>query len=275
LNYLCYATALFCLVILISRSCLIYDTVFLGLISYLFKLKVLNFLHNLLKEEYNTSFYINLLIPENLTNWYNMRKILTRLNQQFYSLVDIVLSYLLLYIVMACLYILVTVFLGIHFDYVDRLFGDKSFKVITDAYKVVIVVVLYYGLKIGYQINEYFDFNRAVLTRFKDIINNMSSFGEFYVRNLESCKDKLDTHDRYMQYLMNIHELVGPEDFEQRFFKHVDRAKTQVQIVIDQLQFEAELYPHKLLGIQTNEDFVLKLISITSIIGVSNAKEFL
>ena len=274
LNYLCYSTTMFCLVILIFRSCLIYDTIFLGLISYLYKLKVLNFLHNLLKEEPNT-LYINLAIPENLTNWYNMRKILARLNAQFYSLVDIVLSYLLLYIVIACIYILVTVFLGIHFSLVDNFFGDKTFKVITDSYKVVIIVVLYYGLKIGYQINEYFDFNRAILTRHNDIITNMANYSEFYLNNVQLVKSNIDPNDRYMKYLINIYELIGEEDFNVKFISHIERLKDQVQIVIDQLAFEAEMYPHKLLGIQTNEDFVLKLISVVSIIGVSNAKEFL
>ena len=272
-NYICYSTSMFCFVILIFRSCLIYDTIFLGLISYLYKLKVLNFLHNLLKEESNT-LYVNLTIPENLTNWYNMRKILARLNAQFYSLVDIILSYLLLYIVIASIYIIVTVFLGINFSMVDDFFEDKTFKLITDSYKVVIVVVLYYGLKIGYQINQYFDFNSALLTRHKDIIINMLDYSEFYLNYVRAMKSKFDIEDKYMSYLSNIYELIGEQNFDQRFLKYLERLENQVQIVIDQLAFEAEMYPHKLLGIQTTETFIVKLISMTSIIGVSNAKEF-
>ena len=274
LNYLCYSTCMLCSVVLIFRSCLIYDTIFLGLISYLYKLKVLNFLHSLLKEEPNT-LYVNLSIPENLTNWYNMRKILTRLNAQFYSLVDVILSYLLLYMVMTSIYILITVFFGMHFNLVDDFFGDKTFKLITDSYKVVIVVVLYYGLKIGYQINQYFDFNSALLTRHKDMMTNMLNCSEFYLNYMKILKYNFDTSDRYMKYLSNMYELVGEENFDERFLRHLERLKNQIQIVVNQLEFEAKMYPHKLLGIQTTETFIIKLVSITSIISASNVKEFL
>ena len=273
-DYALYVLSMICMVILVFRASVTYDTIFLGLISYLFKLKLLMTSNNLLKEGSEGSLYT--LIPENFSSWYSLRQILARLNQQFYSLVDTIISFIVLFILIDAVYIISTAFLGISYDFVDIILKNDSFKIIIDQNKLAILFVLYYGLKTGYKINEYYDYDKAGLIKLKQASTQLSNYMKFYARNLDDIQKKsTSVNDKYPALIKEFMIILYNDDgFEGKLSKHLKRINDMISKVLVKIEYETKNFPHTLLGFQTNENLVLNIMTIMGLFGISSARDF-
>lgn len=261
--------------ILLFRFYVIYDALFLGLVLYFEKLRLMLHLSNMITDRQiktlKTPLKISLFIPQNIINWINTRRILSAAHQQVYTVVDVNLSFTLIYLV---IYIAFIIGSSLNVTKTPEFLKDTAFQVVTATYLLVMIVILIVGLTVGVLINFFFHTHRKILLEKLDILQNLKHYSHFYFEQFSSIEERImeNPYDRYFRELVELKEILKPDDFRKRFEEVMDQNIRVLTHAVKELKWDEELRPHTILGLTTNLGTLATVVSGLSVLGISNVK---
>ena len=267
-SYVCYAILLF-------RFYLIYDALFLGLILYCEKLKLMSMLGDMIAERQTRKekpiLKISLFIPQNSVNWLSARRMLSNANMQIYTVVDVNLSFTLLYLGVYIAFILLN---SVGTAQTPSFLNNPSFQIVTATYLIVMIIILAFGLVIGVLINGFFQTHRRILIQKLDILKNFKFYWNFYLDSLWGIEEKVVQNplDRYLRELNELKGILRNDKFIERFNNLIQQNIKVLTHVKDQLQWDEREQPHRLLGLKTDLPLLITISSVVSALGISNVK---
>ena len=265
----------FSFAVLLFRFYEIYDTLFLGLVLYCEKLRIMNEVSTLISERQSRDsrpvLKVSLFIPQNSVSWLSARRILSNANMQICTVVDINLSYTLIYLAIYVVFVLLSQYGGTQEPFFMKF---PAYQIMTATYLIVMIIIVIAGLAIGLLINDYFHFHRRILFEKLDILKNLKFYTRTYLDNLSNIEDKLIQNplDRYLRELNELRTVLRNDRFYERFNNLVAQNIQVLSHVKDQLQWDEQEHPHTLLGLKTDLQTLIPIASGLSAVGISNIR---
>jgi len=267
--------------ILMYRFIIIYDILFVGILLYIQKYKILTILENVITEEIVEVGEapvpkIDLLIPQNVQNWFHVRKLLSSVNEQMLVIVDVNMSFVLIFILIVVFFYLVGALqiltnVGLIQAVVNSFSSNSALVAMTTYYIITMLALLFLSLAIGMLINLFFQSNVNILTTHQFKIKNMEYFAPHY----NTVKAKMEVqkmsyrYDVYVKYMEKLKGYLGTEEFVNAYGLLMEALDSELTNVIAQVNYESIQNPHKILGITTQPSLLVQLSGLVSIVGVS------
>ena len=206
---------------LIFRFCLVYDVLFLGILIYIQKYKILDRLDRCIQEDVvenkeKDPLKIDNIIPSNIQTWYNVRKLLSNVNQQIVTIVDVNMSFIAIFLIIVILIFAVSA-LGLlsNIGFIKALalsFTDnKQLVAITYQFILVFVIILLFSLAIGMLINMFFQSDINILTTHMYKVTDLRIFWAYYCEQKSKLVFVQSEHkyDIYVKYMKKLKQYFG------------------------------------------------------------------
>lgn len=268
---------------LIYRCSIVYDVLFYGIIVYIQKWRVLSQLqsflyqdHEKLKNKFPNPHFV---IPENIMSWYFMRKLCNSIFREFYIIVNVVLSYMIVYLVLA--------FLQLVYEFATgetlQVFKDKAsqqvFEAISSTFTFVLILILMVSIVLIVEINKFHDSHAYMLGKQLhtfEVIRNMESDYIKFLSSEESSDMKSyeeGTYDEYRRVLQIFKQAYGEMYCLENYEKHMKLVTRTLKSVIHDLQEEFRMYPHTILGLSVDYVLLIRTYSAFSLIGIGKLRQ--
>ena len=265
--------AFFCYIFVLCRYYIIYDVLFMGMTLYIKKLKIMQAVSNLIEggTENIGKLHFSTFIPQNITNWVNLRRILAQSNAQIHTIVDVNLSFVLCFLAVVIAFLLADALGNIPFPSILK---DHAFAVVTATYLLIMIALIIAGMVLGIYINDYFHSHQNLLIQKLDLVKNLNDFTQFYVHSMSQVEEKLaeNKNDRYLKQLAELRDILRNDAFLKRYSDHLRKVIEVLQHSIKRLQWEEVERPNTILGIKTTTRMLIALGSGLTVLGVTNIK---
>jgi len=263
--------------LLIFRFVAVYDVIFLGLLLYIKKYRVLNCLWKIaaLKPQKDMKKIPKIwtTVPHNAFAWLSMRRILADINKQVFIIIDTNMSFVLVYAILIILgYFMqkmkfMRIFLAPAQNFLST---NPSLLIVIALTIVVVIVVICVDLTIGILINWLFDMERGQWMLHQQVIGKIGIKYELFLD--KSYNQEADKNDSHYEKIKEIKELLG-KGYEQRIYVYLRKLRNAIQLVIDGIKAEENYNPHTVLGIATNNYFLIIASALISAIGMTSLFE--
>ena len=206
---------------LIFRFSLVYDVLFLGILIYIQKYRILHKLDKCLREDViedknSDPLKIDKMIPSNIQTWYNIRKLLSNVNQQIVTIVDINMSFIAIFLILFILIFAILAFdllknIGFITSLAHSFAENKQLVAITSQFILVFVIILLVSLAIGMQINLYFQSDINIMTTHLFKVKDLRIFWIYYCNNKAKLTNAKPGYkfDLYVKYMMKLKKYFG------------------------------------------------------------------
>jgi len=267
--FLTYASQQIFYSYLLYRLAAVYDVLFLGLLLYYKKFQLLSWLGEVIRVRPD-SYYLGLLyipttIPQNIENWLSLRKVLASINSQAFVVIDLNMSYVLLYtLVFIVFYAMITLKVESSNFFEQFLKENPGIQACLTLTIVVVLIVLIIDVALGILINRLFMFEKHEWIIHETVITNMKVSHEIY-RDLSLEESKSDVYARKMH---EISSLMG-SNLKDNLYAYTKRLRNSVIMVIKAIDHMEFFNPHTLLGIKTDIRLVVALGTAISAIGAT------
>lgn len=264
--------AYFCFLVILCYFYFIYDVLLLGLGFQYKRLKLMRAITKLIEKRTKSGIHVSMLIPQNITNWVNLRILLANSYKQIQTIVQINISFMLLFLVMVMSFIIANSLGNLPFP---KFLKDATFQIITATYLLLMISMTIIGMLIGTQINDYFRKHQNILQNRLDIAKNLADFHSKYEYQLRNLHEKLSEsrENKFSQELAELKQfLKDDDDSSERYKRHLRRVIKVLKHSIERLEWEEIERPNKILSIKTNLNSLLTIGSTLTILGVGNLK---
>lgn len=268
---------------LIYRCSIVYDVLFYGVVIYIQKWRVLNLLqsflyhdHEKLKNRYPNPHFV---IPENIMSWYFMRKLCNSIFREFYIIVNIVLSYMLIYLALAFIQFAWEFVKTTKVQVFEDIASQKAFDAISGTFTFVLIIILTVSIILIVEINR-FDETQAFLLEknlhtFKVLRNKEQEYVKFI-----SSKESSDVlafesgaYDQYRRKIQIFKEVYGETYCRENYAKHMKKVIRTLKTVTRDLKEEFRMYPHTLLGLRVDYFYLIRMFAAFSLVGVGKVRQ--
>ena len=272
--FLIYSTQQVFYSYLLFRLAAVYDVLFLGLLLYYKKYLMLSLLGEVIKAKPEPGneglLYIPTTVPQNIENWLSLRKVLATINGQAFVVIDLNMSFVLLYtLLFIILYTLSSFQAGneVFLLFQKFLKENPGVQAVITLTVVVISILLILDIALGILINRLFMYEKHEWILQETIITNIRVNHEMYSKlpdeNVNRNKDTT-----YVTKMKEIKSLLGSR-VKDNLYSYTKRIKDSIIMVIKALDHEEFFNPHTLLGIRTDVRLVVALGTAISAIGLS------
>jgi len=266
----------------IYRIAVVYDVLFLGLVLYYRKLKLLKLLRKIIDVRPQGShadlLKISPTVPHNIENWLNLRKIFAAMNQQAFVVIDTNMSFALFYtIIFISIYALYSVSLlqDLLGSLAEFLSNNPMLQATIFVTLIIIIIVLAIHLTLGILINLQFTSVRRELTLQSEIIRSIRINHNIYKEWREGKFSKEPSEiDEYLERVDCIKSLLGT-NFTEHFETYVKKLRDSISLVLDGLNYEEIFHPHTLLGIMTTPRLAVSVFTAFSAVGLSTINDII
>ncbi len=291
---------------LIYRIVAVYDVLFLGLLLYYKKYVVTSWLikavkfdpHNVAEAQQGDNkkgnnkddmVKIPVNIPENTQTWLHIMRILTSLNEQAFTIIDVNMSFVLLYtILFFVLYFVQQVgFLqGLFGSTQEFLEDNPSLLVVIIITILVVSIVLVVDVILGVLINLQFEDQAQDWMLHKYVISSITTKYRLYTTEMEAKQQQQQPPpaneptsttiaapaDSYYKVIQEIKDFLG-DDYRDKLHDYVRRLRNMMTLVLDGIDNEAKYHPHTLLGITTTIPTAVAIFTVITALGLTNVAQ--
>jgi len=261
---------------LLYRLSAVYDVLFLGLLLYFKKFQMLSLLGEVIKAKPDETvceglLYLPTSVPLNVENWLSVRKVLATINGQAFVVIDLNMSFMLLYTLIFIVFYALTIFnvgseLAAPFEQFLR--ENPGIQAVLTLTMIVITIVLILDIALGIMINRLFMFEKHEWVLQETMITQIKASHEVYSHlALQNDSRKIQSV-AYVTKMQEIKSLLGP-DFKNKLHDYTKRIRDSIIMVIKAIDHEEFFNPHTLLYIRTDVRLVVGLGTAISAIGLS------
>jgi len=260
---------------LLFRLAAVYDVLFLGLLLYYKKYQMLSLLGEVIKLRpdgyYLGLLYIPTSVPQNIQNWLAVRKVLATINSQAFVVIDLNMSFVLLYTLLFITFYAMMSFgvaTAIFLPFQQFLKENKGLQTTLTLTIIVVSAVLTIAILLGILINRLFMYEKHEWILQETVVTNIKVNSEIYeelamTKNLKRLKN-----DTYYKMVDEMSSLLG-HNLKGGLGKYSKRLRDSIILVIKALDHMEFFNPHTLLGIRTDVRLVVMLGTAISAIGFS------
>eukprot|EP00331_Platyophrya_macrostoma_P007649 CAMPEP_0176428606 /NCGR_PEP_ID=MMETSP0127-20121128/13244_1 /TAXON_ID=938130 /ORGANISM="Platyophrya macrostoma, Strain WH" /LENGTH=396 /DNA_ID=CAMNT_0017810309 /DNA_START=2039 /DNA_END=3229 /DNA_ORIENTATION=- len=249
----------------------VYDVFWLGLGLQLKKIESLQLVSKLISEGTVAGLSIPTYVPQNVTNWVNLRRLLTSSNTQIHTIVDVNLS-----VILGFLVIIISIIVGHSLGHITppSFLEDITFQITAATYLLIMIGIVISSMIIGAYVNDYFRIHQNLLQQKEDILRNLHDFAPGYLHNLEELEDEASSkqNNKYAQEIAELRKILKVENIEENYLKFSKKLVKVFKHSIERLHWEEIDRPNKILSIKTTIGSLLTLGSLLSILGFENIK---
>ena len=270
---------------LIYRSAYVYDILFYGIVIYIQKWRVLYLLqaflyheHEKVKDQFPNPHFI---IPENIMSWYYMRKLCNTVYAEFYIIVNVVLSYMLIYLVLAFLEVFWDVFNLGNLNVFNDTSSQRAFDAITGSFTLVLLIILMISIILIVEINRFHDTNVSMLEKqvytFRVLRVHRQEYTKFLASEVSSDANSIEfrSWDQNRRILQVFKQVYGQQYCVEEYDRHMKTVIRTIEAIMADLKEEFRMYPHTLLGLRVDYVLLFRLGSAFSVIGFGKIKQLL
>ena len=266
LAYVCYF-------LLLYGFYVIYDVLFLGILIYVKKLSIMDRLGKLISRgrNFKDDMRISLLIPQNNTNWINLRRILASCDAQIHTIVDVNLFFVICFVIFMIAFLLANA-IG-HVPYPVFL-QNNAFQVVTATYLIIMIIIVVLDMVIGIIINGYFHSHKVLLHSKLDFVKELLEFPSYYFKLLNEIEEKCSENpkDQFFQQLFELKKISTCGSSQEIFVSYLSKTAEVLEHSIKRLEWEALERPTTIFGIATTPKVLIAFSSIFTILGASNIR---
>jgi len=266
----------------IFRFAQVYDVLLVGIILYYRKIRLLKKLKETIEVRPSSTsdelLKILPTVPQNIENWLNLRKIMSKMNSQAFVVIDTNMSFSLLYcIAFIAVYALYTVsLLQKLLREISQFLSENSVLQTTIFFTLLmIVVVMFIHLILGIIINGNFSSEKKEWRLQEEIFKSLELSSGIYHDWIE--KDHMTAFnflegDEYLERMDDIKSLLG-SDFSEKLKDYLASIQSSISIALAGVDFEETFNPHKLLGLKTTVSLVSIIFTFISAVGLSTIND--
>jgi len=261
---------------LLYRLAAVYDVLFLGLLLYFKKYQMLSLLGEVIKAKPDETvceglLYLPTSVPINVENWLAVRKVLATINGQAFVVIDLNMSFVLLYtLIFIFFYVLASfnVASELFIPFQQFLVENPGIQAVLTLTIVVIAIVLILDIALGILINRLFMYEKHEWVLQETMITKIKAGHEIY-RHLTLQGDPRKAQSvAYAEKMQEIKSFLG-SGFQEKLHNYAKRIRDSIIMVIKAIDHEEFFNPHTLLGIRTDVRLVVGLGTAISAIGLS------
>jgi len=266
---------------LLFRLAAVYDVLFLGLLLYYKKYQMLSLLGEVIKLRpdgyYLGLLYIPTSVPQNIQNWLAVRKVLATINAQAFVVIDLNMSFVLLYtLLFITFYALMSfgVATEIFLPFQQFLKENKGLQTTLTLTIIVVSAVLTIAILLGILINRLFMYEKHEWILQETVITNIKTSAEIYEELAMTKNLRRLRNDSYYKMVDEMSSLLG-HNLKGGLTKYTKRLRDSIIMVIKAIDHMEFFNPHTLLGIRTDVRLVVMLGTAISAIGLSTIMRIL